>query len=190
MSKKFLFSIVCTAIFIATAVPLEAWGKIPFPFLEISFAFVPMLFCGMLFGPFWGAVCAILTDFLATTVAGQGAYFPGLIPAVALTGLFFGLLGIINKKCKSDKLFYPFAAFIVLCNALLCEALLKSLGIVAFQIMVLQKYDQFSWALLGGVLPVRMVFAIIQAVVIFALTVMARKQILPRINKITRNYHI
>ncbi len=190
MKNKFLFSLCTTAILTALAFGLEAYGKIPLPFLELSLAFVPILFCGMLQGPIWAMLCAFLTDFIATTVAGSGTYFIGFAPAVLLTGCLFGLIGLVNNKCKSTTLFCVFTAVITLINALLSEGVLKSAGILAYQVFISNSAEQFSVKLLMGIFAARFIFVLVQGAVVFALALLGRKQILPKIQKATRSFYV
>ena len=175
-----------TAVFSALGIVLEAYLKIPFSFLEISFAFAPMLICGMLTGPYWGGACAVIVDFIATIIAGRGAYFPGFAPIVFLTGCIFGLIGQANRYCKTDKSFCLLTGALVIVNAVLCEAIFKTYMICIYQVYVIETHKAMTWALFLGWFAPRIIYAIVQAVVIFVLAILARKQIIPKINRITR----
>ncbi len=185
-TTRILMPLCITAVFSSLGIILEAYLKIPFSFLEISFAFVPILVCGMITGPFWGAACAVIVDFIATVIAGRGAYFPGFAPIVFLTGCFFGLVGLANRRCKTNKSFYVISAALVAANGLLCEAIFKTFMICIYQVYVIESHREMTWALFAGWFVPRIIYATAQAVVIFSLVLLARKQIIPTINKITR----
>ncbi len=184
--KQFLASLCITAIFSGLGIVLEGYLKIPFPFLEISLAFVPILICGMLLTSLWGGVCAVLVDFVATAIAGQGAYFFGFAPIVFMTGYIFGLIGVANRGCKSDKTFCIFSLALVIANGLLCEGVFKSYMICMFQVFISKSQPDITWPLFANYFVIRIIFAAVQAAVIFALALLARKQIIPRINKVVR----
>ena len=70
---------------------LSRFWSISTQFGKIGFAFVPLAVCGMLFGPWWAALCGGLADFLGAILFPIGPYFPGFTLSNALTGMVFGL---------------------------------------------------------------------------------------------------
>lgn len=64
------------------------------PALRLSFGEVPIMLCGMLLGPVYGAACGALSDLIGYSINPLGgAYFPGFTLTAALTGLIPGLIG-------------------------------------------------------------------------------------------------
>ena len=88
--KKHLRTMVFVALLVALEVVLSRFVSISTPFMKIGFAFIPLAVCGMLFGPWWGALCGGLADFLGAILFPIGPYFPGFTLSNALVGMMFG----------------------------------------------------------------------------------------------------
>ncbi len=147
-----------------------------------------MLVCGMLTGPCWGAACAVIVDLIATIIAGRGAYFPGFIPVVFLTGVIFGLIGKAGRACKTNKTFYLLTAALVIANGAICEGVFKTFMICIYQVFVVGSRE-LTWTLFFGWFSVRIVYATIQAALIFCLALVARRYIIPKIQKVVKIHY-
>lgn len=90
--NKNLKVMIHVALLVAVEVVLSRFCSISTQFGKIGFAFVPLTVCGMLFGPWWAALCGGLADFLGAILFPIGPYFPGFTLSNALVGLIFGLL--------------------------------------------------------------------------------------------------
>lgn len=92
MSKnaKRLTTLLQVAMLVAIEIVLSRHLSISTPFVKISFAFIPIAVCGMLFGPVWAGVAGGLADFLGATIFPIGPYFPGFTLSAALTGVVYG----------------------------------------------------------------------------------------------------
>ena len=88
--NKHLKTMIHVAVLVALEVVLSRFLSIPTQFMKIGFAFVPLAVCGMLFGPWWAALCGGLADFLGAILFPIGPYFPGFTLSNALVGMMFG----------------------------------------------------------------------------------------------------
>ena len=77
MSKKHLFSLALTAVFVAITVVLSRFLSINIWNMSIGFSFVSVMLCGMLLGPLWGGLCGGLADLIGAILFPFGVYFPG-----------------------------------------------------------------------------------------------------------------
>lgn len=59
--------------------------------LELSFGFVPIAVCGMLFGPVPAMLVAVVGDVVGAAIFNAGDFFLGYTLTALLTGLFYGL---------------------------------------------------------------------------------------------------
>lgn len=59
--------------------------------LELSFGFVPIAVCGMLFGPVPAMLVAVVADVIGAAIFSAGDFFLGYTLTALLTGLFYGL---------------------------------------------------------------------------------------------------
>jgi ECF transporter S component (folate family) len=84
--------LVLGSLLLAALIVVERLISIQTPLLRISFAYVPLMLCGMLLGPRWSTVIAVLGDLLGMLLFPKGAYFPGYTLSAALTGFVYGLL--------------------------------------------------------------------------------------------------
>ena len=89
--NKHLKAMVHVAVLVAVEVVLSRFCSISTQLGKIGFAFLPLAVCGMLFGPWWAALCGGLADFLGAILFPIGPYFPGFTLSNALVGLLFGL---------------------------------------------------------------------------------------------------
>jgi len=97
---EFSVRVLCqVALLIALAFVLERqFAIISLPEMRISFSFIPMMVCGMLFGPLWGAVAFGLADILGWTMM-IGAPIPLVLVSRIVNGFLFGLF-LYHKNIK------------------------------------------------------------------------------------------
>ena len=74
--------------------------------LELSFGFVPLALCGMLFGPVPAMVVGVIADILGALLAGS-EFFLGFTLTALLEGLFYGML--LHKPAQTGKQSLVFA---------------------------------------------------------------------------------
>ena len=69
--------------------------------LELSFGFLPIAVCGMLFGPVPTMAVAVVGDIIGALIFSTGDFFFGYTLTALLTGLFYGLF--LHRKKQEDK---------------------------------------------------------------------------------------
>lgn len=127
--KKIIVKIAVTALLIALTAILNRFGSVVTPELKIGFSFVPIMVCGMMFGPLWGGVCGGMGDLLAAILIPLGPPHPGITLTAVLSGVIYGLLGIVAIKLQNKAFFTISATLCVLSEKLFCTLLLNSLWI-------------------------------------------------------------
>ncbi|MEW6724752.1 MAG: folate family ECF transporter S component [Bacillota bacterium] len=60
--------------------------------LRLSFGTIPVMFAGLLLGPWWGAAVGAMGDLVGFALNPGGAFFPGFTLTAALTGFIPGVL--------------------------------------------------------------------------------------------------
>jgi ECF transporter S component (folate family) len=122
--KITLRELIQIAMLIALAFVLERLTPIiNLPTLRITLTFIPMMFCGMLFGPFWGGIAFGAADILGWPIMGLEPN-PLILLSRILTGVIYGL--ILHRE--SPKIF-PHAVLNTLTTQIICAAGLTTLGL-------------------------------------------------------------
>lgn len=123
--KNTLAKITTTALLIAVTVFLNRFLSVMTADTKIGFAFIPIMLCGMLYGPLWGAVCGGLGDLIAAILIPYGPPHLGITLTAAVSGALYGILGLLAGRQKNG-LFTLSAAGIVLAEKLICTLGLNS----------------------------------------------------------------
>ena len=93
------------------------------PTLRITLAFIPMMACGMFFGPIWGAFAFGISDMLGWPIMGM---MP--IPLILLSRIVNGFLfGLILHREKLE--FWPHSVISATVTQIICGAGLTTLGL-------------------------------------------------------------
>lgn len=131
MSKgqKIIVKMAVTALLIALTTILNRFGSVVTPDIKIGFSFVPIMICGMMFGPLWGGICAGMGDLLAAILIPVGPPHFGITLTAVLSGVLYGLLGLTATKLNSKSLFVAVATLCVCIEKFFCTLLLNSLWI-------------------------------------------------------------
>lgn len=125
-------------------------------FLRVTIENLPILFAGMAFGPFIGAVIAVAADLLSCLIAGQ-APVPLIAVGAALMGIVGGILGSYVFRRRT----YP---------QVLAVALLTHLvGTITVKTAALHVYFGYSWLVLLPRLPVYLGIAVLESVLLYLL---------------------
>ena len=98
MSKRKLSTrkLVMVSLFIAMQIVLERFVPlVNLNVVRVSFTFVPVAMCSIIFGPLVGGLSAFLADFLGMLIApgGTGVYHLGFGLTTFLGGVTYGLIG-------------------------------------------------------------------------------------------------
>jgi ECF transporter S component (folate family) len=129
MKVKISLRALCQiALLIALAFVLERLVPVvSLPAVRISFTFIPMMCCGMLFGPVWGAAAYGITDILGWPIMGLQP-IPLILLSRIVNGLIFGL--ILHRK---NLKFWPHGVLSAVLVQLICGAGLSTLGLAQWQ---------------------------------------------------------
>ena len=92
---------------------------------RIGFGFVPLSITGQLFGPIWGMVHGLISDFVGAIAFPKGPFFYGYTLSNIMRGLIYGLF---LYKCSDRKL--GIVVRCVLCA--LCVAIFVDLGMNSY----------------------------------------------------------
>ncbi|HNW04980.1 MAG TPA: folate family ECF transporter S component [Oscillospiraceae bacterium] len=101
MKKYDVQAVVFTAVLAALDVVLTRFCSINTLSVKIGFGFVPAAVCGILFGPFWAAVCAGIGDLAGALLFPVGAYSPLFTASAALSGAIWG--SFLHKREITKK---------------------------------------------------------------------------------------
>ena len=125
MKTKITLRTLCqVAMLIALTFVLERFvPPINLPSIRLSFAFIPMMLCGMLFGPLWGAAAYGIADILGWPIMGLTP-LPLILLSRILSGFIFGLV-LHRDKPK----FWPHAVVSTLTEQIICSAGLTTLAL-------------------------------------------------------------
>ncbi len=177
MSKKqkLIIKIAVTALLVAATTILNRMGSIVTADIKIGFSFVPIMVCGMMFGPLWGGVCGGLGDLLAAILIPVGVPHPMITVTAFLSGVLYGLLGKIAENTEKKFVFSGLALSVVVFEKIVCTLLLNSLWIS--QLTGLPYFTQ---------LLTRIPQALILIVPETALAVVVKIFVLPKIRKVIK----
>ena len=132
------------AVLIALAFVLERLVPIiNLPDLRITLSFIPMMICGMLFGPIWGAVAFGISDIIGWPIMGQPP-IPLILAARIVNGFLFGL--ILHRE---NIRLWPHAILSALLVQIICGMGLTTLGLsqlrgVPYQVLLWTRLPQFG----------------------------------------------
>jgi ECF transporter S component (folate family) len=159
--------LVLGSLFLAMLIVVERLISIQTPVLRISFAYVPIMLSGMLLGPAWSSLVALLGDLLGMLLFPKGSFFIGYTVSAALTGFIYGLF-LYNAKSRKQ-----FLLRLIISNLIVLVFI--SVGLTSLWIVITVK--RAFWALV----PVRIVSAAIrfplETGTMFALTAVLDKPV-------------
>jgi ECF transporter S component (folate family) len=137
--------IICRiAVLIALAFVLERLVPIiNLPDLRITLSFIPMMICGMLFGPVWGAVAFGISDIIGWPIMAQPP-IPLILTARIVNGFLFGF--ILHRE---NLRLWPHAIICALLVQIICGMGLTTLGLsqlrgVPYQVLLWTRLPQFG----------------------------------------------
>lgn len=110
--------LIVASFFIAIEIILTRWFSINIGgIVRIGFAFIPISFLGIIYGPLWAGISYAVGDLIGMMLFPSGAFFPGFTLTAFLTGLVFGLF-LHNKEITYKRV--AIACFIVCFGLNLC----------------------------------------------------------------------
>ena len=84
-------SIAFMGVLMALEIILSRFFSIPTQFVKISFAFIPLVFMGMLYTPIVAGSANALSDFIGANLFPTGPYFPGFTLTAFLSGFIYSV---------------------------------------------------------------------------------------------------
>lgn len=84
-------SIALMGVLMALDLILSRFFAIPTQFVKISFAFIPLVFMGMLYTPVVAGSANALSDFIGANLFPTGPYFPGFTLTAFLSGFIYSV---------------------------------------------------------------------------------------------------
>jgi ECF transporter S component (folate family) len=137
MKQKITTRMIATmGLLVALQVVLSQVLGIETQYLRLSFAFVPSIIMGMLFGPLWAGIGCVLSDFLGMALFPKSAFFFGFTINAFIGGLIYGFF--FYKKEITWK------------NAIGCSLatnILISLILTPIWLMMMYNQPLFSWVI-------------------------------------------
>ena len=129
MNTKISVRVLCqVSILIALTIVLERqFAIIQLPDMRISFSFIPMMICGLLFGPIWGAAAFGIADLVGWPLTG-GAFIPLILFSRVVNGFLFGL--ILHRE---NLKIWPHSIICALATQIICGVGLTTLGLSEFR---------------------------------------------------------
>ena len=82
--------IAIMGLLIALMVTLSRLVGIETPFIKISVTFIPQVIMGILFGPFWSGIGAVLADLVGMALFSKSAFFIGFTLNAFIEGAIYG----------------------------------------------------------------------------------------------------
>ncbi|WP_165005570.1 MULTISPECIES: folate family ECF transporter S component [unclassified Enterococcus] len=82
--------IAIMGLLIALMVTLSRLVSIETPFVKISVTFIPQVIMGILFGPFWSGIGAVLADLVGMALFAKSTFFLGFTLNAFIEGAIYG----------------------------------------------------------------------------------------------------
>ncbi len=98
-------------------------------YLKISFGFIPVAVCGILFGPAWAAMMAAVADVIGATLFPTAMFFPGFTLVAVVGGLIYGLF-LYRKEPGLVRCLLCTAAVALVCNIVMNTMFLSMTGAI------------------------------------------------------------
>lgn len=90
-NKRNIRMLAHLSILITTEIILSRFFSLTTPVVKIGFAFVPLALCGIMYGPFWTGVVAVVADLIGAGLFPSGVFFPGFTLSAGLSGIAYGV---------------------------------------------------------------------------------------------------
>lgn len=165
-TRKMIYSALCLAL--CMVLPFLT-GQIPQIGSAISPLHIPVLICGFICGPAYGAVLGLITPPLRFMFFGMPPIFPigtAMMFELAVYGLVSGLL--YKLLPKKDGFVYP-----ILISAMLCGRIVWGISMVVLNTV---QQTSFTWAMFLSGAFINAVPGIIIHIVLIPLIVIALKK--------------
>ena len=122
--------IILIATFIALEVVLARFLSIRTPIITIGFSFLPIMLSGIILGPKYTTLIALISDLIGAILFPSGAFFIGYTLSNTLTGLIYGLFLYQKEGFKVNREFIIKMIISVLIVNFLINACLNTYWII------------------------------------------------------------
>lgn len=100
-----------------------------FPWLKISFGFIPIAICAILTGPAWTVMMAVVCDIIGATLFPTGTFYWGFTLVAAVDGLIYGLF-LYKQKNHLLRCLLCTLTVTIICNIVLNTIFLVRTGYI------------------------------------------------------------
>lgn len=148
--------ITVMGLLIALIVVLSNIVAIDTQFLKVSFEFVPKMMMGMLFGPFWTGIGAVIADLIGNTMFAKAPFFIGFTLNKLIEGMVYGYF--FYKKEVTWK------------NVILCTVTLTiiiSLVLTPIWLAMMYNVPLNSWVIWGPRILKSVIMVPVQAIMMY-----------------------
>ena len=122
MNKITTKDLVMMSLLVAITIILSRFLSISTPIIKIGFSFVPLTIAGILYGPKYTMIIAVIADLIGVTLI-TGDFFPGFTVTTALVGLLntgniyllsgYGFMATLPTRAFKAALMVPIKAFVI-----------------------------------------------------------------------------
>ncbi|MGE4353358.1 MAG: folate family ECF transporter S component [Oscillospiraceae bacterium] len=123
MKKMNVRMLTQISMLIALQLVLSRFLSISTDSLRIGFGFVPMALCGIMFGPYWGAIAYALADIIGAMLF-YGSLNPLITISVMIAGFCYGLF-----LHRENVRFFPNVALAVFASCIICSGLITTFAL-------------------------------------------------------------
>lgn len=148
--------IAIMGLLIALMVTLSRLVAIENPFIKISVTFIPQVIMGILFGPFWSGIGAVLADLVGMALFSKSAFFIGFTLNAFIEGAIYG--------------FFFYRKEITWKNAILATlsvTLIINLFLIPLWLALMYHVPLFSWVVWAPRLLKTVIWLPIQSIAIY-----------------------
>jgi len=128
MQKNMTKRLCVIAVLIAMQIVLGRIAAINVgSYLKISFGFIPIAVCGIMYGPFWTMLMASVCDILGALLFPSGAFYWGFTLVAAAGGIIYGIF-LYNRNENIVRCMLCTLTIAIICNILLNTVFLIQIG--------------------------------------------------------------
>lgn len=139
MEKKIsTYMIASLGLLISLIVVLSNILSIETQLLKVTMEFIPKMFMGVLFGPFWTGMGSVIADIIGNTLFAKAPFFIGFTLNKLLEGLIYGYF-FYQKRVTWKNSFFSTLLIVLIIN----------LGLTPIWLSLMYGVPLNSWAIWG-----------------------------------------
>lgn len=154
-----VMTIALSGLLVACSLILGMIGKAYFTFgpIRITFENLPVLFGGFLFGPIFGGLIGVMSDFVSCVIAANP-----INPIITLGAFSIGFLGAFFKKFFGGRKSFA--------SVLICVLIAHAVGSMFVKSVGLRVYYDYPYTLLFLRIPLYLFIGVLEAYGIYSLS--------------------